>query len=365
MKTIKLFAAAAALLLLSCEKDGDKPVIQGNDSAALNTQQQAVVVTNGTRESVVLTLSWDQSALSTDVNSINPVGGVRSNLLQASREQDFSSAIVEYAAPGAEVTFTGESLNTLAKNKLGIQSNETGTVYFRLQSLLGANQPPVYSNVIAVDVTPAQFPTFLYLRDVNSNTGQDFPFKLCSMLGGDFFEGFVPFPANWWNFKFYTATDATATIYGGSPTAGQYVLDTSGDQWNMWEEKGAVRYDFVVANLGNMTWGRSQVNRVNISGAFNSNSTSANAFTRNTTTNLWTATVNFTSTTGGARIIVALNNNLGTYSSTPVYYYADPEREGVLSRTSNGYITIPGTGSYLITLNFSDPSRLTYTFAQQ
>nr|WP_320058872.1 DUF5111 domain-containing protein [uncultured Bacteroides sp.] len=349
MKTIYqyIMVMLSLMLVASCNNDGDTVTLSGFEAGELKATATDVVLTSEQSGNLVLAFAWNASELSvTQSDKYGTSAGLLVNTLQLSTESGFSS-IKEYTETNYSKSFTGSVLNTLALS-LGGKAGEATTIYARLKSSIGANQDPLYSNVVSVKVTPYEKVFYLYMPKADSYT--DFSNKLCSREGDGEYEGYVQ-ASQWDNFKFSTeANMTTGTVYGSS-ASGLYILDSSDAMWNIWFDEGG--YFLIKASTNTQTWSKTAITSFSITGEFNAWSLTSDVMTYDSTTKKWSVTCNISNVLYGIQIIG--NQNWS-------FKYGDADGNGEL--TSGESIPVSEAGTYTITMDLSDPVKYTYTIAK-
>lgn len=246
------------------------------------------------------------------------------------------------------VAYTDSVLNKTLLNVLKLKGGVESTIKIRLKASLANGANAVYSNVIPVKVTPyalSKQVSFLYMPGVSS--WSDFSTKLCSKNNDGNYEGFVE-AAQWANFKFTTQADFNGVVYGSSPSS-LTTLDASSSMYNIWFDEGG--YFLVKADLNGMTWSKTAITSMCVTGDFNGWSLTANPMTYDSSKKVWTANCNVSTIGWGVQIIV--NGDWG-------FKYGDTDKDGSLVLGGNNLIPA-STGDKVITVDFSNPEKYTYS----
>ena len=249
----------------------------------------------------------------------------------------------QYAA-----AYTDSVLNKLLLNQLKLTGGVESTIKVRLKANLANGNNAVYSNVIKVKVTPyalSKQVSFLYMPGLTS--WSDFSTKLCSKNNDGNYEGFVE-AAQWANFKFTSQADFNGAVYGSSPSS-LTTLDASSSMWNIWFDQGG--YFLIKADLNGMTWSKTAITSICVTGDFNGWSLTANPMTYDSSKKVWTANCNISTIGWGIQIIV--NGDWG-------FKYGDTDKDGSLVLGGNNLIPA-STGDKVITLDLSSPEKYTYS----
>jgi len=261
---------------------------------------------------------------------------------------DFSSPVEEEIATNTySISYSDSILNKKLLNLLKLTGGVQSKVKVRLKANLAFNNLISYSNTRTITVTPyavSKVISYLYMPGVLS--ANDYTTKICSRENDGTYEGYIE-AAQWANFNFTDKADGTGTFYGSSPSS-LYTLDSGSDKWNIWFDEGG--YFLVKANMNTLTWSKTAITSVCVTGDFNSWSLTANPMTYDATNKVWTANCDISTIGYGIQIIVN-----GDWS----FKYGS-EETGVL--TLGGANIIPtSAGTKTVTMNLSNPAKYTYT----
>ena len=242
-----VIGSASLLMLASCKKEGTKVMSNGGKPGDLTANQTTLplnkAMVNDTTKVIVFNFTKANFGYSAAVT----------NILQIDANGDNWANPTSFTLPAG--TFT-EGFNTFDFNNLVLKLNLTAgvaaQVNVRIEHSLGVNVPAVYSNTLALTVTPFNLTSWVYLP--GAYEGWSFPGKnadsLISVTGNGIYTGIVNFPtasseflivpAQSWSNKWATTdagtndpstvTYSTEYVTGGgnnfvSPkTAGYYLL---------------------------------------------------------------------------------------------------------------------------------------------
>ena len=224
MKKINtLLALLSALLLLgACEKDGEKFYLSSPVESDLIASTNAVVLTEATAKLYALSLAWSDQTLQISDPRYQATSGIQTTV-QVSRSEDFSGSIIESTENGVSKSYTVAALNIIAY-KLNAPAEEAAPLYFRLAGSNGSNIAPVYSNTVAVTVTP--YPIDMhYASIINKGSGQD--------SGQDFYSA--------------NADGQYSGFFGAAAWEGIYVQGADGTTWHT-AQSGGSRNSILVDN---------------------------------------------------------------------------------------------------------------------
>ncbi len=153
--------------------------------------------------------------------------------VQVSRSEDFSGSIIESTENGVSKSYTVAALNIIAY-KLNAPAEEAAPLYFRLAGSNGSNIAPVYSNTVAVTVTP--YPIDMhYASIINKGSGQDSGQDFYSANADGQYSGF--FGAAAWEGIYVQEADGTTwhtAQSGGVGTPFLLTTDAAEGTWDMW-----------------------------------------------------------------------------------------------------------------------------------
>lgn len=340
--------------LMACNSDAEKITLSGFETPALIPSQNDVTITKDNQDASVLSFVWTESELTTSNNSVGVSNTQRTYLLQMDASSEFAEA-KEFTLKVASKSFTGSELNALAL-KYGLKAEQAGKLYFRVKATIAENMATLISNTVTINVTPAPAADdtkgIIYLPTKSSNF-TDFGNKLYSSADNGKYSGFV-YANQWDNFRVYTTNNTvTATVYGSKPNE-LYVLDNSDSKWDIWYDEGG--YFYVEADLNAKTWKKTKVNSLVLTGDFNGWSTTATPLTYDPVTKLWTATCNISTIGWGVKFLVNEDWN---------WAYTDTNDDGYLEKTGDPNIMPKTTGIYKVTVDLSNPAKLSYKFEKQ
>lgn len=250
MKTFKIFFTLLVVLFSSaCEKDGNLITISSLKSNELMATSSDVVLTHATSTQIALSLAWTSQSLTVSDPGVS-VPNVTQYVLQATTHSDFSGTLVESLESSLSRAFTGFELNAMAKSLL-LEPNTATPVYFRLSASAGANMVPVYSNVVAVQLTPYEIdmrPGLILDKDQVATE-----FSLYSPLSDGHYTGFMG-ATGWYNFF---VKEGDGVIWGNDGVTGTaFVLSSENNpdkRWNCWFP-GITGCYFVDFNTNTKVW---------------------------------------------------------------------------------------------------------------
>ena len=267
-KYISSFVLATALCaaFTSCEKDGDIIYATGAESAGIETSASEIVLDKAHLDALVLSVYWTGNG---DITLSDPLVAAPSNavtnVIQLSDTEDFGNVVEETLDGGVfSRQYTCRDLNNLV-SRLGLEGGVRSDVFVRVKSYLSNNIPPVYSDVLALHVTPysVDMTIAFYLNSTQEDTGR----ILWSPAADGIYTGFIGASGweNWW------LLEGNNTMWGNDGVIGTAFLMGSSatglDIWNFWYPEYAGCY-YTVANTQTKEWTALLVQELNISGDY-------------------------------------------------------------------------------------------------
>ncbi len=161
-----------SLALVSCEKDGEQVQVSVGDAPALTASATTVVLAEAQADDAALTMTWTPLNLKWSDATVSHNTAVKYTLQFDTEEDNFASPEVVEVGSSLEKTFTHGEMNALL-NRMELESGKASKVVVRLFPHVGDNQTPVYSNPIAMSVTPwldkPKFATVYMVGDATDN----------------------------------------------------------------------------------------------------------------------------------------------------------------------------------------------------
>lgn len=227
-KTIA-FIIGCLTLFTACENDGDMIKVGGLESSELlGDGTTDLVLSEANYSTQVLAFTWSESNLTISDTTMSLPGSIPAESLEVSATNDFK-VVKTYKSLTGTFAFTGATLNALAKD-LGLPVDVANPIYFRINTALGTNTDPVYSNVVAVNVTSYFIDMsfgFILNADKEKTT-----FTLASPNSDGIYVGFTGVTA--WN-NWYLL-EGNGVRWGNKGVSGSEFEATSDQstQWNFW-----------------------------------------------------------------------------------------------------------------------------------
>ena len=358
MKTIKniLLIAAVALVAASCDKDGDMLTAVNSGDVALSGNGGDIVLNYNQTDALALTVYWsDNGEISLSDPQVAAPQNATVNTVQFSSTEDFATVAEEEADAGEySLQFTHYELNSILV-RLGYTPDVKAPLYIRVESLLGENVNPSYSNTLTVNVTPYAVDTSIaYVIDkaTMSETGA----TLYSANDDGVYAGFLGC-ASWFN---WYLREGDGTLWGNDAggTPFQISVNTEAGAWNMWFP-GATGCYYTIVNTPGLVWSALLLSEVNVTGDV------TGAMTYNMETNSWTYSYN---AAAAGTIDIQISGTGEQYdisttdkASTPATFAFSQDGDALRFGDAAGNISleVPAAGDVTITLNLADPSHLT------
>jgi hypothetical protein len=353
MKTIKKFLVAIMSLaaFTACEKDGELITLSGLKKSELVVTETDVVLSQATSSENVLALTWTTSTLTvSDPNMSAP--NILTTILQVSKSDDFSGAVTESIEASLSKTYTGDELNTVAKNLQAVPGTAT-PLYYRLKASTGNNMDPVYSNVVSVKVTPFQID--MSVGFILDSKQVDTGVTLYSETSNGEYTGFMG-ATGWYNFYL---KEGDGTTWGNDGVIGTPFLLSSEDdaakRWNFWFPGLGGCY-YVDVNTSRKVWSALLIPSLTLSGDV------VGEMTFDRPNVKWMATFNTTSTSVTFKVNGTgnlYNNTTGTVDaaaiSTPVAFAQSGGNIVLAPQAGDITISVPEPGQYSLVINLSNP----------
>ncbi len=355
MKTTRYFLLLALLpLIAACDKDETRVYLNSLQPGELIATSSSVVLSPETSTQIVLSLAWTKNALEVSDPNVSVAEDIIQTV-QASLSEDFSGTVNESSESSVSKAYTGAVLNTLAKN-IGATVGVVNRIYFRLASQVGQNISPVYSNVVAVDVTPYSIDmSIAYILDTSkAATGV----TLYSAASDGDYVGFMG-ATSWYNFYMQ---EGDGTVWGNDGIDGTPFLISSDESthWNFWFPGQNGCY-YVDMNTNTSRWSSLYIPSLTLSGDV------AGEMSYDRPDNKWTYVFE-ASAAGNITFSLFGTGSLYDYStgteddaavSTPVAFAQDGDKLTFGSTAGNITVSVPSSGECTLVIDLSDPTNWT------
>lgn len=358
MKTLNniFLFGVIALMTASCDKDGDFLTVASTENVALSGNGGDIELNYNQADALALTVYWsDNGEISLSDPQVAAPEDATVNTVQFSAAEDFATVSEQEADAGEySMQFTHFELNSIL-NGLGFEPGVKAPLYIRVESSLGENIDPTYSNVMTVNVTPYVIDmTVAYVID--KGTMAETGAMLYSVNDDGVYTGFVGC-ASWFN---WYLREGDGTMWGNddSGTPFQISVNTTPGSWNMWYP-GATGCYYTTVNTPGFVWSALLLSEVNVTGDV------TGTMDYDMQTNCWT----YVYSAAAAGIInIKLSGtgalydiNTGDSSSTPATFGFTQNGDAVEFGDAAGNISVevPAAGDVTLTLNLSDPRHYT------
>lgn len=342
--------ALTMFVLASCKKDEERLTVSGGDAPVLALSSTTLNLSKDKAADTVITFSWNNY----DVKWSQP--DYATNITDYTIEID--SAGQNFASPyQIDMTgrtsgkYSGGDFNALLLNRLLLPAGKESALEVRLKASVSPNSSPVYSNVVAMKVTPylvSSIPDYPSLFIVGSHQGwtpATAP-AIRSAKNDGSYEGYVNFPDASTEFKITTARDWDHPAYGD---AGAGALSTSGGNI---KQEGAGYY-LIKFNEKTLKWSAAKTTWALIGDATPGGWDADSPMTFDKEANVWKATYTLKAGKYKFRANGNWDMNLGTGSNT-----------GVLSYGGDN-IELKEAGTYEVTLDLSNGAYYMYKLTKK
>jgi hypothetical protein len=355
MKTKVITKCLGALLALiaiaACQKDGERTYLSGLEESMLSATATQLVLAQDNSQQVVLSLVWSKSALTVS-SSDKPAPDVLATYVQISTTDSFSSSsCVEAQEKTLSKAYTGAEVNTIAKN-LGLEPGVANPLYFRVRSSMGSNVESVFSNVVAVTVTP--YSIDMSVGIILSASKEETAQALASPQSDGIYTGFMG-AAGWQNFFLL---EGDGTTWGNTPEDGKdFLISSVADAWNLWFPGTAGCY-YVNVNTNTRRWSALLIPALTVSGDVDALMT----FDRSKVQ--WTTVF---SAASASTLKIKLNAEGRQYDATtgtsddqavdkPIAFAQDGQTLRLADQAGNITVTLPEAGEYTLVVDLSNPN---------
>jgi len=192
MKTIFTKSLAigsiALLMLASCKKDETKVVATNGKAGALQASSSSIVLTKAELNNTAVTFNFTAADFG--------YKAAITNTLQIDAKSDNFASPKEYVVAAGKLTqsFTTLDFNALML-ALGLPTGSASDVSVRIKSQLSAGMAPVYSNTMAISVTPFSLVTYAYVPGAYQGWNPASADSLASAKGDGVYTGVINFTA--------------------------------------------------------------------------------------------------------------------------------------------------------------------------
>lgn len=245
------------LLISACDKDGNHLYLSGFESSELIITNDNVVLSTDNNHKIVLSLAWERPTLLSSNAEKPAASNLLKTYLQVASTSDFNESINEINVTYTSKIYTGESLNALSKD-LGLESDLSSSLFFRIRSNEGSNMESAYSNVCEVKVTP--FTIHMNRLAVLNGDRTETLTSLYSDTENGIYTGYMN-AKSWQNCWF---RENNGTLWGNSNIDGHtFSLSDASDAWNCWFANGTGHW-FVTVDTQNEKWSASYISSITL-----------------------------------------------------------------------------------------------------
>ncbi|RSK29535.1 SusE domain-containing protein [Hymenobacter metallilatus] len=341
-----------AVLLTSCEKEGDQVTLQQSGTTTVATTASTLMLNDANAASNVTTISWAPASYG--------YASAPSYVLQFdTKAGNFTSSKMQEVNVGTATskTFTGAELNALLL-QLGLPTTGTSSdVVVRVKTVLSSKVNAPFSAPINMKVTPYKvvinYPS-LYVPGNHQgwNPATAPTVGAFNSNNNQLYEGYVNFGAASPEFKFTSVPAWSGTNYGNG-NGGK--LSTDGGAGNL--TVPTTGYYLLKADVGALTWSATKTTWGVIGSATPNGWNSDTPLTYDATTGVWSARVALT-----VGEIKFRANSDWTINFGDGFNGATPKvaPDGVLDYGGDN-LPITTAGTYTVTLDLSKPGNYAYS----
>ncbi|MDR2058242.1 MAG: SusE domain-containing protein [Dysgonamonadaceae bacterium] len=343
-------------LFLSCETERDNPILASDVSKPVitSTIPTSLEITASNLDGVFTTVEFTPAVYSIDIPITNVIQMSLNNAFPAD-----ATVSVDAATSEKSIELKNKSLNA-AIIELGAKALEPATAYLRVKTAVSATtgSPATelqvsYSDAVQVTITPYEpQPAWVYVPGQYQGWSPETAPALCSLTDNKIYVGYINFDAAGSGFKI-TMDRSWSNDYGLN--SAKTNLEHPG---NNIEAPGAGWYRLTV-DMNSLTISMEQFGNLGVVGSINGwgpsdggSGTPDIPMTYNDMQHRWEATI---TCSGDDEIKFRLNEAWTTNWGG---------KDGVAALGGDN-IKIAEAGSYLVTLDLTDPNNLTYTVAKQ
>ncbi|MDD3077500.1 MAG: DUF5111 domain-containing protein [Paludibacter sp.] len=360
MKSIIKYLFPLCLLMLfeACSNDG--LIISTVDELTavtdMNLSSSNIVLSTDNDNDSVLLITWTNHPLQLNTDEYKLATNALTNTLQMDTSSSFVNS-EEYILQDSAY-FTGSALNTYAK-KYNLPADVASTIYLRVKTTQSDNNPAVYSSVVSFELTPygSEF-DYIYMglgQSVSSIS--DFSNRLCSPNKDGQYAGFFYAANGWQNFYLLPQANTDGDAYGSEPVndTGRFNLYSASDKWSLWLDENVGLY-YITADMNALTWSFVYMSSLNVYGDFNSWDNSSDPMLWDSVSKTYSATITFSEANSSFKLVTHDSSGSPLWS----YQLGSNSFSGELSLNGDN-ITNDQTGTFVLTVDLSDPAKLSYT----
>ncbi|MDD2961230.1 MAG: DUF5114 domain-containing protein [Muribaculaceae bacterium] len=354
MKNLKyIYLCLIAVLLASCNKDGDILTAGANGDVLLNGSGD-IVLDFDRAEELALTIYWtDNGKLTLSDPEVAAPDNATANTIQLSASESFDVTVDQLMNEGVyQRQYTVYELNALL-GRLGFEGGVSKPLYIRVKSELGANIAATYSNTITINVTPYVIDmTVAFILDKDkADTG----LTLNSETANGDYKGFMGVGA-WYNFFLQEGEGSVWGNIGDDGGGVAFKMSNNDEKWNFWFP-GLTGCYYVDLNTTKAEWSALYIPTLAISGDVNGE------MVYNKADNKWvyifSATkagdITFKISGTGKLYNVSTGTDDALAIDTPVAFGMSGSNITFGETASNITVSVPAAGEMSVVLNLSNP----------
>lgn len=321
------------LAIVSCKKEGSRPVMKEGVAPALTATQSTLTLSKSDAAKEAVAFGWSPA-------DYGYQAAVKYTLQLDTAGKQFAHPMDVALDNSNQKKYTVADFNDLA-NKMKLAPTRAEKIEVRVKTEVSTLIPPVYSNTVTLTVTSYEKGT-LYLTGSYPGGGDvTTAAKLGSAEDNGYYEGYVNFPDNATTFKFRDAANAS-NIYGGTAGGG---VTAGGDAIPF---TGSGFYLFKV-NLNTHKWEAEKTDWGLIGSATPGKWDSDTDMQYDPATKVWYAEVNLTAEE------IKFRSNDGWDLN-----YGDSGADKVLDKGGDN-IKVTAAGRYRVELDLNVPGSYTYS----
>ena len=351
---ITAIAGMLSLCLGACDSDIEPVYVNPADGIELGGASDPIILRADRPEALAMTLYWsgDGRLTLSDPQLQAPVDAAVETI-QLSAEADFTSPLDISVEKGVrQHQFLTEELNALL-GRLDFPAEQATPLYIRIRSVLAANMPVTYSDVLRVSVQTYRI--HLDLATVLDKDRNETAMRLYSPGEDGIYSGFMGVNGwtNWW------LREANNVLWGNLGEDGKTFYASSDDShWNFWFPDPAGCY-YTTVNTVEGWWSALHIDNITVGGDL------SGEMIFNIKANQWTldvsqaaaGTVNIT-LAGKGSLYDRTTTDMGPAVERPIGFGGSADALTFGDNATTIAVTLPA-GETTLVLDLSDPRNMT------
>ena len=343
-----------SLCLGACDSDIEPVYVNPADGIELGGASDPIILRADRPEALAMTLYWsgDGRLTLSDPQLQAPVDAAVETI-QLSAEADFTSPLDISVEKGVrQHQFLTEELNALL-GRLDFPAEQATPLYIRIRSVLAANMPVTYSDVLRVSVQTYRI--HLDLATVLDKDRNETAMRLYSPGEDGIYSGFMGVNGwtNWW------LREANNVLWGNLGEDGKTFYASSDDShWNFWFPDPAGCY-YTTVNTVEGWWSALHIDNITVGGDL------SGEMIFNIKANQWTldvsqaaaGTVNIT-LAGKGSLYDRTTTDMGPAVERPIGFGGSADALTFGDNATTIAVTLPA-GETTLVLDLSDPRNMT------